>query len=61
MPKELLKDFIGKECVIVLINEATIEIKGKLIDCEGYWIKVLEKDTYRVVNGALIREIKIVE
>ena len=58
MPTELIKEFIGKECIITLINE-TFEVTGKVIDIEGYWIKIQEKDTRRIINGAMIRDIKM--
>lgn len=58
MPIELMKDFIGKVCAITLFNEA-FGITGKIISVEGNWIKILEKDTSRLVNGDMIRDIKI--
>lgn len=58
MPTELMKDFIGKACAITLFNEAFV-ITGKIISVEGNWIKISEKDTSRLVNGDMIRDIKI--
>lgn len=58
MPTELMKDFIGKVCSITLFNES-FGITGKIISIEGNWIKVSEKDTSRLVNGDMIRDIKI--
>ena len=58
MPIELMKDFIGKECKITLVNEQ-FEFTGKILGTEGYWIKIQEKDSNRIVNGAMIRDIKI--
>lgn len=58
MPTELMKDFIEKVCSITLFNES-FGITGKIISIEGNWIKVSEKDTSRLVNGDMIRDIKI--
>ena len=58
MPTELMKDFIGKVCAITLFNES-FGITGKIISVEENWIKVSEKDTSRLVNGDMIRDIKI--
>lgn len=59
MPKELLKEFIGKNCIITLINNK-IKITGIIEDVEGYWIKIQEKDSKRIINGAIIRDIKTI-
>ena len=59
MPEELLKDFIGKNCTVTLIGDKQIEFVGKLVGVEGYWLKMIENDSSRVVNGALIRDIKV--
>lgn len=58
MPTELIKDFIGKVCSISLFNES-FGITGKIVALEDNWIKVEEKDTYRLVNGDMIRDIKL--
>ena len=58
MPTELMKDFIDKECKITLVNEQ-FEVIGKVIGIESYWIKIQEKDSMRIVNGAMVRDIKI--
>ena len=59
MPTELMKDFIDKECKITLVNEQ-FEGIGKVIGIESYWIKIQEKDSMRIVNGAMVRDIKII-
>lgn len=58
MPENLLKEFIDKECSITLIGDIQTEFVGKVIAVEGYWIKILEMNDVRVINGALIRDIK---
>lgn len=58
MPTELMKEFIGKVCTITLFNES-FGITGKIESIEENWIKVTEKDTSRIVNGDMIRDIKI--
>ena len=59
MPTELMKDFIDKECKITLVNEQ-FEVTGKVIGTEAYWIKIQEKDSMRIVNVAMVRDIKII-
>ncbi len=58
MPKELIQEFIGKVCAITLFNESS-GIKGKIMSVEDNWIKVIENGTSRLVNGDMIRDIKI--
>lgn len=58
MPTELIKEFIGKVCSISLFNES-FGITGKIVGLEGNWIKVEEKGTSRLVNGDMIRDIKL--
>lgn len=58
MPNEMMKEFIGKVCTITLFNES-FGIVGKIVSTENNWVKVLEKNTYRIINGDMIRDIKI--
>ncbi len=58
MPTELIKEFLGKVCSISLFNES-FGITGKIVALEDNWIKVEEKDTARLVNGDMIRDIKL--
>lgn len=58
MPTELIKEFIGKVCSISLFNEMTA-FMGKIVAMENNWIKVEEKNTVRLINGDMIRDIKI--
>lgn len=58
MPQELMKDFIGKVCTIVLFNES-FGITGKIVAVEDNWIKVKEKNKSRLINGDMIRDISI--
>jgi len=58
MPTELIKEFIGKVCSISLFNES-FGITGKIVALEDNWIKIEEKDTVRLVNGDMIRDIKL--
>ncbi len=60
MPTELLKEFIGKECIISLTNENKDQIKGIILETESYWIKIKEEDSNRIINGLMIRDIKII-
>lgn len=58
MPTELLKECMGKMCEISVSD--AFGIRGKIVSIEGNWIKVLEKDTSRLLNGDMISSIKII-
>ena len=58
MPQELMKEFIGKVCTIILFNES-FGVQGKIVAMEGNWIKVEEKNKVRLINGDMIRDISI--
>jgi len=59
MPEELIKEFINQNCSITLFNEIG-GVKGRIIAIEGNWIKVQEKNTVRLVNGDMVRDIKLI-
>ena len=58
MPTELLKEFIGKMCVISLFNDS-FGVSGRLTAVEGSWIRIEEKKSVRIINGDMIRDIKL--
>ena len=58
MPVELLNDFIDKNCTITLMGNENIQFTGVVISIEGYWIKIKEDERIRVINGAMIQDIK---
>ena len=58
MPVELLNEFIDKECTITLMGEEHIQMTGIVVAIEGYWIKIKEDKCTRVINGAMIQDIK---
>ena len=58
MPTELIKEFMGKVCSISLFNES-FGITGRIVALEENWIKVEENDSTRLVNGDMIRDIKL--
>jgi len=58
MPQELIKEFIGKVCTIVLFND-TFGVQGKIVAVEDNWIKLEEKNKVRLINGDMIRDISI--
>lgn len=59
MPEELMKEFMGKVCTIVLFNES-FGVQGKIVAMEQNWIKVEEKNKVRIINGDMIRDISLV-
>ncbi len=58
MPTELIKEFIGKVCNISLFNDS-FGVMGKIVAVEDNWIKINEKSTVRLINGDMVRDIKI--
>jgi hypothetical protein len=58
MPKEMLQEFLGKECFITMFN-AMGAIQGTVISIEDNWIKVEEKKKVRIINGDMIRDISL--
>ncbi len=58
MPTELLKEFIGKVCSVVMFGSVSGVI-GKIVAVEGNWIKVEEKKGPRLLNGDMIQDISI--
>ena len=58
MPEELLNEFINKKCTITLMGDEHIQFTGVVISIEGYWIKIKEGECIRVINGAMIQDIK---
>lgn len=59
MPQELMKEFIGKVCTIILFNES-FGVQGKIVAVEDNWIKIEEKNKVRIINGDMIRDISMV-
>lgn len=59
MPQELMKEFIGKVCTIILFNDS-FGVQGKIVALEDNWIKVEEKNRIRLINGDMVRDISIV-
>lgn len=58
MPKEMITEFMNKVCTISLFNES-FAIQGKIVMIEGNWVKVEEKNGNRMINGDMIRDIKL--
>ena len=58
MPQELMKEFIGKVCTIILFND-TFGVLGNIVAVEENWVKVEEKNKVRLINGDMIRDISI--
>ncbi len=58
MPEGLMNEFIGKVCTIILFNES-FGVQGKILEVEGNWVKVEEKNKIRLINGDMIRDISM--
>lgn len=60
MQTELIKEFIGKKCVISLMTGEE-KYTGIIKQTESYWVKIEEKDGLRLINAVAIRDIKIID
>lgn len=58
MPTELLREFIGKNCIISLFN-SVVAVQGKIVAVEENWIKVEAKKKISVINGDMITDISM--
>lgn len=58
MPVEMLREYIGKECVITMFNDL-MERKGTILAIEENWIKIEEKKKISILNGDMIHDIAI--
>lgn len=61
MPKELIKEFIGKVCSITMFNDS-FGICGKIVAVEENWIKVepyKKKSEIKLINGDMVKDISI--
>jgi len=58
MPTEMIKEFIGKNCIIALMNDLSA-VQGTILTVEDNWIKVEEKKKIRMINGDMIRDISM--
>ena len=59
MPIELVKECIGKKCIISLMTGKG-QFTGIVKEIEAYWVKIQEEDSIRIINGVAIRDIKII-
>lgn len=57
LPEEMMKDFIGKE--VTVSYYARLKVKGVIIKTEANWIEIKTKDSLVMLNGALVRDIKL--
>ena len=58
MPKEMIKDYIGKKVSITVFNSA-FAFNGILESFEGNWIKVSTKKNIQIINVDHIQSIVI--
>ncbi len=58
LPTKLMEECIGKVCSISLFNES-FGVTGRIEEVEENWLKVTEKGNSRLINGDMVRDIKI--
>lgn len=57
MPAEMIKEFVGKKCVVKLFNSYYFE--GTIVSFEENWIKLDEKKKIRMINVDTISDIEM--
>lgn len=60
MPKEFLKEYIGKKVSITIFND-TFAVSGTLISSDGNWIKVENKKNIQIINADHIQQIVVIK
>jgi small nuclear ribonucleoprotein (snRNP)-like protein len=60
MPKEFLKEYIGKKVSITIFNDA-FAVSGTLISSDGNWIKVENKKNIQIINADHIQQIVVIK
>ena len=59
LPKEMIKEFIGKVCYVMVFDTA-ITSYMKILDAEDNWIKVVDdKGEVSLINGDMVKSIRI--
>lgn len=58
LPEGMMREFVGKVCSISLFNDS-FGMVGRIVAVEENWIRVEEKNSSRLVNGDMIRDIKL--
>ncbi len=56
MPTELLKDFVGKVCSIIMFGSIS-GMTGKIAAVEGNWLRLETKKDVQLINGDMIQNI----
>lgn len=59
MPKDLMVEFIGKVCSVVVYGEDFGNVVGKITATEDNWIKIETKNDVQIINGDMIKRISI--
>ena len=59
MPTEMLKEFLGKECVISIAGGWDGAISGRILEQEDGWIKVETKKAVRMINLDCVKDISM--
>lgn len=58
MPTELLKEFVGKVCSVMMFGSA-FGMTGRIVAVEGNWIKFEQKKEVQLINGDMIQNISL--
>ena len=57
LPKEMIKEFIGKVCYVSVFDEGTVICR--VLETEDNWIKIKDESGVSMVNGDMVRKIRI--
>lgn len=59
MPENMLKELIGKEVDIMIIGELSV-VRATVLEAEGNWIRVSQKNKVRYINTDVVNYINLV-
>lgn len=59
LPREMIKEFIGKVCHIIVFDSMS-STYVKILDIENNWIKIADKNgEISLINGDMVKSINI--
>ncbi len=58
LPKEMIKEVIGKVCSIVIFD-TSFGYTARILEVEDNWLKIKGESGITIINGDMVKEITI--
>ena len=58
LPKEMLNEFTGKVCSIVLF-ESSFGTNARILEVEDNWLKIKDETGISIINGDMVKSIRL--